>query len=60
MVEIERGNPNSPLYSVKSFEELNIQPQLLKVRLNSVLRSVSLYHQVIYTVMGWAEGFELL
>lgn len=30
MVEIERENPNSPLYSVKSFEELNIQPQLLK------------------------------
>jgi len=29
-VEIERQNPTSPLYSVKSFEELNLHPKLLK------------------------------
>jgi len=29
-IEIERKNPNSPLYSVKSFEELNLHPKLLK------------------------------
>ncbi|XP_015116879.1 DEAD-box helicase Dbp80 [Diachasma alloeum] len=28
-VEIQRRNPNSPLYSVKSFEELKLQPKLL-------------------------------
>jgi hypothetical protein len=30
-IEIERRNPKSPLYSVKSFEALNLKPQLLKV-----------------------------
>ena len=30
-VEIERQNPQSPLFSVKSFEELNLHPKLLKV-----------------------------
>lgn len=29
-VEIERKDPTSPLYSVKSFEELNLDPKLLK------------------------------
>ena len=29
-LEIQRRNPNCPLYSVKSFEELNLQPNLLK------------------------------
>lgn len=29
-VEMERKNPTSPLYSVKSFEELNLDPKLLK------------------------------
>lgn len=29
-VEIERQNPHSPLFSVKSFEELNLHPKLLK------------------------------
>ncbi|XP_023213489.1 DEAD-box helicase Dbp80-like [Centruroides sculpturatus] len=29
-VEVERKNPNSPLYSVKSFEELNLRPELLR------------------------------
>jgi len=29
-VEIERKDPKSPLYSVKSFEELNLNPKLLK------------------------------
>ena len=29
-IEIERRNPKSPLYSVKSFEALNLKPQLLK------------------------------
>ena len=30
-LEIERRNPNSPLFSVKSFEALNLKPELLKV-----------------------------
>ena len=30
-IEVERRNPKSPLYSVKSFEALNLKPQLLKV-----------------------------
>lgn len=29
-VEVERQNPQSPLFSVKSFEELNLHPKLLK------------------------------
>ncbi|XP_023218155.1 DEAD-box helicase Dbp80-like [Centruroides sculpturatus] len=29
-VEVQRKNPNSPLYSVKSFEELNLRPELLR------------------------------
>jgi len=29
-LEIQRKDPNCPLYSVKSFEELNLQPSLLK------------------------------
>ncbi|XP_067132799.1 ATP-dependent RNA helicase DDX19A-like [Centruroides vittatus] len=29
-VEIERNNPNSPLFSFKSFEELNLRPELLR------------------------------
>ena len=29
-LEIERRNPNSPLFSVKSFEALNLKPELLK------------------------------
>jgi len=29
-LEIQRKDPNCPLYSVKSFEELNLQPNLLK------------------------------
>lgn len=29
-VEIQRRDPNSPLYSVKSFEALNLKPSLLK------------------------------
>lgn len=29
-VEIEQKNPNSPLFSVKTFEELNLDPRLLK------------------------------
>ncbi|XP_013779903.1 ATP-dependent RNA helicase DDX19A-like [Limulus polyphemus] len=29
-VEVQRNDPNSPLYSVKSFEELNLNPDLLK------------------------------
>ncbi|GAB6019785.1 DEAD-box helicase Dbp80 [Chamberlinius hualienensis] len=29
-VEIQRKDPNSPLYSVKTFEELNLRPELLK------------------------------
>jgi len=29
-LEIQRKNPNCPLYSVKSFEALNLQPNLLK------------------------------
>ena len=29
-VEIQRSDPNSPLYSVKSFEELRLHPNLLK------------------------------
>ncbi len=29
-VEIERQNPESPLYSVKRFEDLNLKPELLK------------------------------
>ena len=30
-LEIQRKDPNCPLYSVKSFEALNLQPNLLKV-----------------------------
>jgi ATP-dependent RNA helicase DDX19/DBP5 len=30
-IEVERKNPKSPLYSVKSFEALNLKPELLKV-----------------------------
>lgn len=29
-VEVQRKNPNSPLYSVKSFEQLHLKPELLK------------------------------
>ena len=29
-LEIQRKDPNCPLYSVKSFEALNLQPNLLK------------------------------
>ena len=29
-IEIERQNPESPLYSVKQFEDLNLKPELLK------------------------------
>lgn len=29
-VEVERKNPDSPLYSVKQFEDLNLKPELLK------------------------------
>lgn len=29
-VEVQRKDPNSPLYSVKSFEELSLRPELLK------------------------------
>lgn len=29
-LEIQRSDPNSPLYSIKSFEALNLQPDLLK------------------------------
>ena len=29
-MEIQRKDPKSPLYSVKSFEALNLKPQLLK------------------------------
>ena len=29
-VEVERRNPNSPLYSAKTFEELNLKPELLQ------------------------------
>ena len=29
-LEIQRKDPKSPLYSVKSFEALNLRPQLLK------------------------------
>ena len=29
-LEIQKRDPNSPLYSVRSFEELNLQPNLLK------------------------------
>jgi ATP-dependent RNA helicase DDX19/DBP5 len=29
-IEIERKNPDSPLYSVKTFEELNLKPELLR------------------------------
>uniref|UniRef100_A0A646QG28 RNA helicase n=1 Tax=Hemiscolopendra marginata TaxID=943146 RepID=A0A646QG28_9MYRI len=29
-IEIQRKDPNSPLYSVKSFEELHLRPNLLK------------------------------
>jgi ATP-dependent RNA helicase DDX19/DBP5 len=29
-IEIERKNPDSPLYSVKRFEDLNLKPELLK------------------------------
>lgn len=29
-IEVQRKDPNSPLYSVKSFEALNLRPELLK------------------------------
>ena len=29
-LEVQQRDPNSPLYSVKSFEELNLRPDLLK------------------------------
>lgn len=29
-IEIQRKDPNSPLYSVKSFNELHLKPELLK------------------------------
>lgn len=29
-IEIQRKDPNSPLYSVKSFDELHLKPELLK------------------------------
>ena len=29
-LEVQRRDPNCPLHSVKSFEELNLQPNLLK------------------------------
>jgi ATP-dependent RNA helicase DDX19/DBP5 len=29
-LEVQRRDPRSPLYSVKTFEALNLQPQLLK------------------------------
>lgn len=29
-IEVQRKDPNSPLFSVKSFEELHLRPQLLK------------------------------
>ncbi len=33
-LEIQRKDPNSPLYSVKSFEALNLKPALLKGNVN--------------------------
>lgn len=29
-IEVERKNPESPLYSVKRFEDLNLKPELLQ------------------------------
>ena len=29
-LEVQQRDPNSPLYSVRSFEELNLRPELLK------------------------------
>ena len=40
-LEIQRKDPNCPLYSVKSFEALNLQPNLLKVRLGLLHKMIS-------------------
>jgi len=46
-IEIERRNPKSPLYSVKSFEALNLKPELLKVGSSIGPNSVSVFvHQL--------------
>ena len=29
-VEVQRKDPNSPLYSVRSFEEMHLKPEILK------------------------------
>ena len=47
-LEIQRKDPNCPLYSVKSFEALNLQPNLLKVS-NSQKNSSALLTSTIYT-----------
>ena len=38
-LEIQRKDPNCPLYSVKSFEELNLQPNLLKAEMLHIKKS---------------------
>ena len=40
-LEIQRKDPNCPLYSVKSFEELNLQPNLLKAEMLHIKKSHS-------------------
>ncbi len=37
-VEVQRKDPNSPLYSVRSFEEMHLKPEILKGERESVLR----------------------
>ena len=40
-LEIQRKDPNCPLYSVKSFEALNLQPNLLKVKFGPLNLQIS-------------------
>ena len=40
-LEVQQRDPNSPLYSVKSFEELNLRPDLLKGMTSSFILMTS-------------------
>ena len=60
-LEVQQRDPNSPLYSVKSFEELNLRPDLLKgmTHHDVIITSSLRYHYVIITLLLgiYAMGF---
>ena len=47
-LEVQQRDPNSPLYSVKSFEELNLRPDLLK-GMTSSLRNCYIMAMKLFT-----------